>query len=410
MTETGARNEPRGGPQRGAGFWDRLDFETGEKSLPGYLAAGIQRHGLSFLAALIVAYGGVALLMFFVLGGAVVGAFLGVLGALAATVAPAVAEALGLGGWVELVAPEGIGSVGLGLVGGAVAGAVAGLAYWAGGVVREAGGGPMLFVIGWLGNVLPGLVAAVVLLLALLVGERAYLHLRGCRRMSERERGRVLPLLEDVCATLETRGRPTVLIHDRAEVVQAYAEMRHIVLYRTVVDGLDDEELAGLIAHEVNHWRRGDAVAGTFVVACALPVILAYNAAVWSGQNLPNLLSAVVWIFAWPAVISVRFVLVPILGLYRRRHEYEADRAAVEAGYGEGMYRVVERMRDLEPGRNGFERAVAATHPPAELRLEAIERAMEELEEARCPSCGADVSRGGRFCGSCGAEIGGVRA
>lgn len=388
-------------------FWDRLNQERpGEVGLPAFTWQGVQRHGLSFFAALVVAYGGVALLLLLVVGSAILGAVLAATYSLLRLVFPE-------GGLLSSLIPEGAGGTGLGVFGGFVGGALTGLLGWLQFIMVRASEGPAGFVLSWLGNMLPGLIVAGLLLFLLVYWERPYLRfVRGCRRMSRREEERLQPILDDLCETLETRGKkPTVMIHDRPVVVQAYAHIRHLVLYRTTMDELDDEELAGLLAHEIGHWQRADAVGVSFVYLCALPVVLIYNLAVWSARTMPTLITILIWLFAWPAWASVRFVLAPIVGIFSRKHEYRADRTAVDAGYGEGLYRVLERVRDLEPGRSGWEETLSARHPAAELRMEAIERAMEEPEESplqqepACASCGAKMSETDRFCRSCGATL-----
>lgn len=117
------------------------------------------------------------------------------------------------------------------------------------------------------------------------------------------------------------------------------------------------------------------------------------------------LLSLILLIVFWPFALAVRLLIAPVVGLFSRRHEHGADAAAVAAGHGEGLYRALEQLRDIEPGRSGWERTVAATHPPTELRLEAIEDRMNEpatLGVERCPSCSTPAGDGRRFCTECG--------
>lgn len=392
--------------RRAAGWWAELENErSGDEGIAGYIWRGARRHGPAFLAALVVSYGGVAVLLFTVVSGAVLGALVAALLSLALLVAPEYLSFIGS------FLPAGAGGAGLGVLGGLFVGALGGFLWWLGSSSLFALTDPVGSIVGWVGNMLPGLLLALVLLAGLVVFERRYLEVaRGCRRMSRREAERVEPILDELCGQLGARGKPAVMVHDRPAAVQAYAHVRHVVICRTTLDDLDDEELAGLVAHELGHWMRADSVGLSFVYFCALPIILVYNLAMWVLQAMPTVVTLIIWLFAWPAWASVRFILAPIVGLFSRRHEYRADRTAVEAGYGEGLYRVLERVRDLEPGRTGWERTLSATHPPTELRLEALERAMEEPEEeqaavVRCASCGAGTGISDRFCRSCGATV-----
>jgi Zn-dependent protease with chaperone function len=42
-------------------------------------------------------------------------------------------------------------------------------------------------------------------------------------------------------------------------------------------------------------------------------------------------------------------------------------------GRGEALHGALSLLGELEPGQSGWDRVIAATHPPLELRLEALE-------------------------------------
>jgi hypothetical protein len=56
-----------------------------------------------------------------------------------------------------------------------------------------------------------------------------------------------------------------------------------------------------------------------------------------------------------------------------RRYEYEVDNAALEISFGTELSAALRKMTAFEGGRTGWEQAMAATHPPVELRLEALQ-------------------------------------
>ena len=337
-----------------------------EGALLPWVWAGIQRDGLSFLVSLLVCWGGLWLLPLAMATGALWGVltfvFALMLGDLAA--------------WV----PQGLLPVAQagGLFAAAVAGALGGLVLFPGGAAYALATDPLVFVPAFAGRLLLGLLVAFALVVAAVAFERGLLELRGARRMSRREAERIGPLASEVYARYGLKGAPTLLIADRPGL-DASAHARHVVLDRPLLDQLTDDELAGVLAHEVHHWRRADAVGLAFVSCCALPVILVYNALAFVSRLHP-VAAVLVWTFGWTFWVSVRLVITPVLGIFSRRHEYEADAAATRAGFGEGLFRALEQLRDLEPGRSGWGRTVAATHPPTELRLEAIEDAMRDRE------------------------------
>lgn len=73
-------------------------------------------------------------------------------------------------------------------------------------------------------------------------------------------------------------------------------------------------------------------------------------------------------------MVLLRFAIAPANGVANRQCEYEADAAAAEAGYGVGLIKMLESIRVFEPGRTGWDSVMAATHPPVEFRIEALQR------------------------------------
>ena len=358
------------GPDVGAaGFSGR----PGRSGVAGWVWDGVQRQGLAFVAALLICWGGLAAMIAAAFVFAVVGGLVGFFGVAIARALQGGAFSDFLPDWIfALSTTAQFGAVIAGFVGGLVAGPAAVLSMIVGESVAAGS------VLTYVGRLLPGLVLGLLLLLGLIVFEPWVLRLRGARRMSRREAERVDGIAGGVLRAYDLREGPDVLVNDAPEQ-NAEAWTRHVVIYRGMWESLDDDELAGVLAHELHHWRAGDAIGSNFVYSCAAPVLLIYEGA-WRVASLHPVLALIVWFFAWPIWVSVRFVLVPVLALSSRRQEYEADRAAVRAGFGEGLYRALEQVRDIEAGGSGWSRTVAATHPPTELRLEAIEDAMRDRE------------------------------
>lgn len=243
------------------------------------------------------------------------------------------------------------------------------------------------------------------------------LKIRGYRRMSDRERRRIATaadadtgeivgpfdatasgLLIETAREMGLATVPRVLVDDSSFGLNAWTHMRHIVLSQSL--GLHeqaieftDQELCGVLAHELEHWRTGEVFGRQLLWACSLPVALLYNLSVFlSGgataqdgaatkpaQGARPILSIVGWTLLWPTWVIIRGIIQPVSTAYFRRQEYEADRAAVDAGYGDGLRSALDRRRSFEVGRTGWEAAIIATHPPVELRIEAIDRRMNEL-------------------------------
>jgi hypothetical protein len=67
-----------------------------------------------------------------------------------------------------------------------------------------------------------------------------------------------------------------------------------------------------------------------------------------------------------------RVVIAPLVARTQREAEYRADSAVAKAGYGAALALALEKLSYFEAGRTGWEAAITATHPPIELRIEAL--------------------------------------
>jgi Zn-dependent protease with chaperone function len=203
--------------------------------------------------------------------------------------------------------------------------------------------------------------------------ESTSLDLRSYRRPSHRaDEAKVVALLADVARRLGLASVPDLRIADQP-LPGAWTHARTIVVTRGLITQMDGKEIAAVLAHELHHWQSGDPVAMRVVWACAFPVILANNLRVIVSRFHPW--GPLVNVFLWPALVLVRWVIAPVMVTRGRRLEFEADAAAIAAGYGSALARALTKMGNFETARTGWEAAIMRTHPPIEFRLEAIEEA-----------------------------------
>jgi len=199
------------------------------------------------------------------------------------------------------------------------------------------------------------------------------LDLRGYRRPSHRaDEAKVVALLADVTRRLGLASVPELRVADQP-VPGAWAHARTIVVTKGLITQMDNEEIAAILAHELHHWQSGDPVAMRVVWACAFPVVLTDNLRTFVIRFRPW--GPLVNIVLWPAPVLVRWVITPLMVARGRRLEFEADAAAIAAGYGPALARALTKLQNFESPRTGWEAAVSRTHPPTEFRLEAIEEA-----------------------------------
>jgi Zn-dependent protease with chaperone function len=156
----------------------------------------------------------------------------------------------------------------------------------------------------------------------------------------------------------------------------AYAATRHIMVTRGFLDEFDYERepLAGVLCHELTHWRNADAVSSHFIRGVALPLYITYNICSWLLQITRGTVQFIVMLATWPVMVSIKYGVMPMQASGSRAAEYRADQGAIYAGYRQGLRQVLARFRgSFDGARNGWEESVLSTHPPSELRLEAIE-------------------------------------
>ena len=115
-----------------------------------------------------------------------------------------------------------------------------------------------------------------------------------------------------------------------------FGASRRIVLYDTLLASMGEEEVLAVLAHEIGHWRKGHLAKG-MALSIALSFagfwilsLLAGYPPLYAAFGLPGpsteALLLVFGLLSDPAT----FFLTPLLSAWSRRHEYEADRCAVE--------------------------------------------------------------------------------
>lgn len=199
----------------------------------------------------------------------------------------------------------------------------------------------------------------------------------GARNPSRREAALIEPIVQDCAKRLGLTSTPRLLMTDSREV-NAYAAARHILVTKGFLDDFDydPDPLAGVICHELTHWRNADYVSSLFIRGVALPLYITYNICSWLLQMTRGSIQFIIMFLTWPVVVSIKYVVMPLQAAGSREAEYRADQGAVYAGHRQGLRRVLAHIRgSFDGARNGWEESVLASHPPSELRLDAIEEA-----------------------------------
>jgi heat shock protein HtpX len=254
----------------------------------------------------------------------------------------------------------------------------------------------------YFGNLLiPAILLGAFSLAQYFFSDKLALRSMGARTVSEEE----YPQLHAQVGRLSQQAdlpKPDVAVADN-RTPNAFATGRspsHGVVCVTtgLLEALDDDELEGVIAHELAHIKNRDVAVMT--IASFLSTI-AFLIVRWGwlfgGRNrngAPVIVAILVSLVVW--VIS--FLLIRALSRYR---EYSADRGAVAitgnpSALASALSRISGRMdrvpeEDLReqaemnaffiiPISKGFIGKIARTHPPTEKRIEALREMEREME------------------------------
>lgn len=361
-TDTG---DPHDTPaSAGPSGWTRMAANIAPAAPLGWpvwelLWMGIKAQPWGILAGLIATYTVLPLAIFGAAAGAIAGAGAGVVAIAQQTQGIAAPYAAGVVSGFSL----------FGVLAAAAGGAVAGFLFVYGGSWVEAPG--RLFA-----SLISGVIITIVFSALIILRERWWLRFYGYRRMSWEEKERIGPQLMAAATAMgiDATRAPRIMISDHHQPdAGAWVHSRTIVLTTGYLRMHTDQEIAGVLAHELHHWNTGHAVGNQLVWASIWPLAMAYNLLLWLARNHRNI-ALVYSLIAWPIWITVRLFVVPVQGLRQREHEYAADAAATGAGayYRDGLKAALAQDLAFERGRTGWEEAIVATHPPIALRIERL--------------------------------------
>ena len=209
------------------------------------------------------------------------------------------------------------------------------------------------------------------------------------------EKERLLALFENVKERAMKRskiidGKLKLYIVDSMSI-NAFSIGRHtIAVTRGLMNAMNDEELEGVIAHEMAHIINGDTQVSMLVTAASNMYIwglLLISKACYILETLIGGTSFVKSLLTFirslldllvKYIITVFTVLVASTS---RKEEYRADKGALELGYGEGLLSALYKLYDIEmSGKKKLLDKLQETHPILAFRIEAIENKLYQEE------------------------------
>lgn len=226
----------------------------------------------------------------------------------------------------------------------------------------------------------------------------------GAKPLERKENLRVYNLVENLCMSVGMSMPKVEIIESRA--LNAYAsglkkENYTVTLTRGIIEQLNDEELEGVIAHELMHIRNRDVrllvISIIFVGIFSFIMQVAFRSVLYGGGGRRNKDSGkIILVILIVAAVAYFFSILFRFSLSRKR-EYMADSGAAEMTRKpwalasalrkiSGNHHVkvksedVQQMfienapKDTSAGFLGAFGNLFATHPPIEKRIQFLER------------------------------------
>ena len=210
----------------------------------------------------------------------------------------------------------------------------------------------------WLGTgpeslVIAGLISLVMSFSSYYAGDKVALSTSGAKRITKEENAYVFRIVENLCITA---GIPMPKVHIiNSPALNAFATGRDpqhasIALTTGIIEALENEELEGVIAHELSHIQNYDIrVMTVVIVLVGLVSVLAQWILHLGGGRRSDSDSKSGNLFAIAAIILM--LLSPIIAeliklAVSRKREYLADASgSLLTRYPEGLARALEKIQ-----------------------------------------------------------------
>jgi heat shock protein HtpX len=225
------------------------------------------------------------------------------------------------------------------------------------------------------------------------VGEAFFRFINGCRLPIRDERGKLWPAFCAVCDAAKVEPERYALYVSDDKFPNAFAMGRKtICVTRSLLNGSTEDELMGVLAHEIGHLVHGDSVRaivfymitlvgqlimfGGWLITKILALFVSIDSMGRAKDHTEifSFFAGIIWAIMWFFQI---FVWIPIFVgacFGSRRQEFRADRYAAQIGFGDGLLSFQNRTIDIEGHPNGFIGLLYRTHPKTGERIRRLEQ------------------------------------
>jgi heat shock protein HtpX len=219
----------------------------------------------------------------------------------------------------------------------------------------------------------------------------------GARQIKQQDNPYLYRMVENLCIA---QGIPMPKVHIiESPALNAFATGRNpehasIAITTGLIAALENEELEGVIAHELSHVKNYDILVMTVVVVLVgtigLLADMFFHARIFGGRDSENKGNGILAIVGIVALIISPIVAELIKLAISRRREYLADASgALLTRYPEGLARALEKIGNSKvpfdrassatahlfisnPFKSGGLKSLFSTHPPIEDRIKKL--------------------------------------
>ncbi|OGH66719.1 MAG: zinc metalloprotease HtpX [Candidatus Magasanikbacteria bacterium RIFCSPHIGHO2_02_FULL_41_13] len=219
----------------------------------------------------------------------------------------------------------------------------------------------------------------------------------GAKQITQEQSPYVYRMVENLSIT---QGLPIPKIYIiESQALNAFATGRNpehasIALTTGIIDALENEELEGVIAHELSHVKNYDILVMTIVVVLVgtigLLADMFFRVRIFGGRDNENKGNGILAIIGIVALIISPIIAELIKLAISRKREYLADASgALLTRYPEGLARALEKISNStipfdrassatahlfisNPFKSGGIKSMFSTHPPIEDRIKKL--------------------------------------